>query len=111
MLMGEGDTHEAYAVRLPLLPGLAEFQCNFGFLSCVFLPWDLEGLVEVHAALQPLACAMARKGGSVSLDYLYPAFMQSQICGWEAGSFGIKKNPPRANAFCLLHHLPNSCHV
>jgi hypothetical protein len=50
--------------------------------------------VEVHAALQPLAhgYAVARKGGSVSIDYLYPAFMQSQICGWEAGSFGIKKS-------------------
>lgn len=36
--------------------------------------------------------------------------MQSQICGWETGSFGIK-TPPRPNAFCLLHQFPNRCHV
>lgn len=63
------------------------------FSELCFSEWELEGLVDVHAAPRPLAhgCAVARKGSPVSLDYLYPAFMQSQICGWEAGSFGNKK--------------------
>lgn len=46
----------------------------------------------------------SRKGSFISLDYLYPLLVQSQICGWEPGSFGIK-NPLRPNAFCLLHQL------
>lgn len=99
--------------RLPCLPGLTDFCCDFGFsLSCVSCHGIWRGWWGLPAALQWLAqsCTVARKGGSASLDYLYPPFMQSQVCGWEAGSFGIK-NPPRANALRLLHWLPNSCHV
>lgn len=91
----------------------SQFWYDFGFsLSCVFLLWTWSGWRDLHAALQSLAqgCTVAGQGGSASLHYLYPPFMQSEICGWEAGSFGIK-NLPRANAFCLLHQLPNRCHV
>lgn len=47
---------------------------------------------------------LSRKGGFISSDYLYLPPMQLQICGWIAGSFGIK-NPPGPNAFCLVHQL------
>ena len=89
---------------------------GLGFLCVAALAgWPGEGVLPwrehlLCSFLLGIGSTLLREGGFISSDYLYPLLMQSQICGWETGSFGIK-NPPGPNAFCLLYQLPNSCHV